>query len=120
MLTRDRAKGGTAWLLEKLGAAAKPISAKQDDQSALSGPTMVQIAEARDATWHSNRTTVPGIDLDQLPRSETAFVEPMLAKPVSELPEGVNWQYEIKLDGYRALAIKDQADARLLSRRKTR
>jgi bifunctional non-homologous end joining protein LigD len=45
------------------------------------------------------------------------FVEPMLAKPVSELPEGANWQYEIKLDGYRALAIKDKGPATLLSRR---
>jgi hypothetical protein len=28
----------------------------------------------------------------QLPRSQMTFVEPMLAKPVSELPEGTNWQ----------------------------
>lgn len=33
-----------------------------------------------------------------------AFAEPMLAKPVAELPECGKWQYEIKLDGYRALA----------------
>jgi bifunctional non-homologous end joining protein LigD len=45
------------------------------------------------------------------------FVEPMLAKPVSKLPEGSNRQYEIKSDGYRALAIKDKGEARLLSRR---
>jgi bifunctional non-homologous end joining protein LigD len=74
MLTRYRAKGGTTWVLEKLGAAAKPISAKQDDQSALTGRTMAQIAEARDATRHSNRTSVPGVDVHQLPRSEMAFV----------------------------------------------
>jgi bifunctional non-homologous end joining protein LigD len=41
----------------------------------------------------------------------------MLANPISELPEGANWQYEIKLDCYRALAIKDKAEARLLSHR---
>ena len=116
-LTRDRAKGETAWVLEKVGQAAKTISTKQDDQSALTGRTMTQIAEARDATWHSNRTSVPGVDLDKLPRSELTFVEPMLAKPVPELPEGSHWQYEIKLDGYRALAIKDKGEARLLSRR---
>ena len=45
------------------------------------------------------------------------FVEPMLAKPLSKLPEGSNRQYEIKWDGYRALAIKDKGEARLLSRR---
>jgi bifunctional non-homologous end joining protein LigD len=117
MLMRDRAKGQTAWVLEKIGSATKPVSAKQDDQSALTGRTMAQIADAKDATWRSNRTSVPGVDLDKLPRSPMTFVEPMLAKPVPELPEGSNWQYEIKLDGYRALAIKDKGEARLLSRR---
>jgi bifunctional non-homologous end joining protein LigD len=116
-LTRDRAKGETAWVLEKIGSAGKPISAEKDDESALTGRTMAQVADARDATWHSNRTPIPGLDLDKLPRSEMKFVEPMLAKPVSELPEGQTWQYEIKLDGYRALAVKDRGDVRLLSRR---
>jgi len=45
------------------------------------------------------------------------FVEPMLVKPVSELPEGSNWQYEIKWDGYRALAIRAGGKTALVSRR---
>ncbi len=114
---RDRAKGATAWVLEKTGSGMKPLSAKQEDQSALTKRTMAQIAEASDATWHSNRTSVPGLALDKLPRTEMKFVEPMLAKAVPELPESPDWQYEIKLDGYRALAIRDQAGVRLLSRR---
>jgi hypothetical protein len=95
MLTRDRAKGETAWVLEKLGTALKPISAKREDQSAVTGRTIAQIAEARDAVWHNNRTSVPAVDLDQLPRSRMTFVELMLAKPVPQLPEGANWQYEL-------------------------
>ncbi len=114
---RDRAKRQNAWLLEKIGSDMKPISAKKDDHSALTGRTMAQIAEASDATWHSNRTSVPGLDLDKFQRSEMKFVEPMLAKAVPELPEGAEWQYEIKLDGYRALAIRDKGTVRLLSRR---
>jgi bifunctional non-homologous end joining protein LigD len=116
-LIRDRAKGERAWVLERVGSAGKPITAKKDDESALSGRTMAQIAEARDATWHSNRTSVPGLDLDKLPRSEMQFVEPMLAQPVEELPEGPEFQYEIKLDGYRALAVIQKGAGRLLSRR---
>src|SRR5215467_1873956 len=34
-----------------------------------------------------------------------SFIEPMKALPVEKLPEG-NWLYEIKFDGYRALAFK--------------
>lgn len=35
-----------------------------------------------------------------------AFIEPMLLARAERLPEGANWSYELKLDGYRALAIK--------------
>jgi bifunctional non-homologous end joining protein LigD len=119
-LTRDRAKGDSAWILEKASEPAKAITAKQDDQSALTRRTMAQIAAARDATWHSNRTSVPGLDLEALPPSDLKFVEPMLAKPVPELPEGANWQYEIKWDGYRALGIRNKAALDLRSRRNNR
>jgi bifunctional non-homologous end joining protein LigD len=116
-LRRDRTKGNTAWVLEKIDSDMRSLSAKKDDQSALTGRTIAQIAEASDATWHSNRTSVVGLDLDRLPRSEMKFVEPMLAKAVPKLPEGSDWQYEIKLDGYRAIAIKEKRAVRLLSRR---
>jgi len=32
---------------------------------------------------------------------EPEFVSPMLAKLVLTLPEGPQWEYELKLDGYR-------------------
>src|SRR5215469_14618698 len=44
-----------------------------------------------------------------------SFIEPMKALPVEKLPEG-DWLYEIKHDGYRALAFKDGKDVRLVSR----
>lgn len=34
------------------------------------------------------------------------FVEPMAAQLVQELPDGPQWIYEVKFDGYRALLIK--------------
>lgn len=44
------------------------------------------------------------------------FVTPMAAQPVDRLPDGAEWWYELKLDGYRALIIKDGAKVRIRSR----
>jgi DNA ligase D-like protein (predicted ligase) len=57
------------------------------------------------------------IDLRQLPRARLDFVKPMLAKPVSSLPAGANWTYELKLDGYRALVLKTHGGVTIFSRR---
>jgi bifunctional non-homologous end joining protein LigD len=43
----------------------------------------------------------------------TTFIEPMLLLPSESLPEGPGWSYELKLDGYRALAIKTRGEVRL-------
>ena len=51
------------------------------------------------------------------PQQALAFCEPMLAKLVKELPEGPQWQYEVKWDGYRIQAVKDGQEVRLSSRR---
>jgi hypothetical protein len=48
-----------------------------------------------------------------MPGSSFSFIEPMKALPVEKLPEG-DWLYEIKFDGYRALAFKDGKDVRLV------
>jgi ATP-dependent DNA ligase len=44
------------------------------------------------------------------------FIEPMLCGATSELPLGPEWSYELKLDGYRGLAIKTGGLRKLLSR----
>jgi len=50
------------------------------------------------------------------PRPAPAFVTPMAAQAVKVLPEGADWLYEPKLDGYRALLFKDGAQIRIVSR----
>jgi ATP-dependent DNA ligase len=39
-------------------------------------------------------------------RIKAAFIEPMLLLRTERLLEGVDWLYELKYDGYRALTFK--------------
>jgi ATP-dependent DNA ligase len=45
------------------------------------------------------------------------FIEPMYARLVNELPDGKDWLYEVKFDGYRCLAGRDSTGVTLWSRR---
>lgn len=44
------------------------------------------------------------------------FIEPMLLVRTGKLPAGPDWQYEVKLDGYRAIAFKSGGTVHLRSR----
>ena len=48
-------KGKEVWLIAKSGAAARPVSARQEDRSALTGRSMAQIARAPGRQWRSPR-----------------------------------------------------------------
>jgi bifunctional non-homologous end joining protein LigD len=132
LFSRDRERGERYWSITTTDSGIKSASRHKEDESALSGRTMAQITEADDAQWHSHRVSLKSphngtkpatekpqelIDIETLPPAKMAFIEPMLADPVSTLPEGAQWQYEIKLDGYRALALKTEDGVQLLSRR---
>ena len=55
-------------------------------------------------------------ELKSMPTAKAAFIEPMLLLRTEALPEGPDWIYELKLDGYRALGIKTEAQVQLRSR----
>jgi ATP-dependent DNA ligase len=41
--------------------------------------------------------------------AKAGFFEPMLCLAVEKLPEGPAWQYEVKLDGYRAIGVRTRS-----------
>ena len=62
VLVKARHNGDKSWYLMKVGAAMKPLAAKKDDSSALTGRTMEKIAKDNDLQWQSNRS-VDSVDL---------------------------------------------------------
>ena len=123
----ERNGKGNVWYLIKAGSAMKRVSEKRDNSSALTGRNLGQIARAEDAVWHSNRATAKRISKNngdgtsaiELPEIRIRFIEPMLSETVDELPEDSDlWSYEIKLDGYRCLALRDESSVKLYSRKK--
>jgi ATP-dependent DNA ligase len=53
-----------------------------------------------------------------LPKQVAGFIETMDCPPVSKLPEGPKWTYEIKLDGYRLEVVRSTGKTTLYSRRR--
>lgn len=53
-----------------------------------------------------------------LPMREIEFIESMECLPAPKIPDGAEWTYEIKLDGYRLEAVKAKGDITLYSRRR--
>ena len=54
--------------------------------------------------------------LESLLKREAQFIEPMECALVSELPEGADWTYEVKLDGYRTVGVRTSGESILYSR----
>ncbi len=137
--TKYSGSGKKQWLLLKSGSSVKPVTPKGDDRSALTGRTMAEIANDKNAKWDSNRGADASTRENSNPlpfesrstkKSETKetdrrpgllakqFISPMKCLPKKEVPIGPGWIYEIKFDGYRALSICQSGAAVILSRNK--
>jgi bifunctional non-homologous end joining protein LigD len=106
------------WLIVKAGKPMKPLSAKQEKTSVLTRRSLAEIGDANDAQWDRSRPSKEPRKLRTTKASvvEPKFVAPMKPQLVTALPEGPEWLYEVKWDGFRALILKHGTKVRLLSR----
>lgn len=111
------------WLLIRGGEDHAKLGKKAELTSALSGKTMEQLSKG-DRVLNSSRMSedkaAPGRKLafrkkPARPPMKGKFIEPMKAKATEMAPEG-DWLYEIKFDGFRAVAHKEKTAVHLLSR----
>ncbi len=49
----------------------------------------------------------PPLTLERVPAAKPGFTVPMECRLVSAAPDDASWLYELKLDGYRAIAVND-------------
>lgn len=143
-LVKTHGMGENGWLLIKHKddyASTKDIT--KEDKSVLSGKTIEKMEKTSDKVWKEGKeqdlktekkspkqkaekeTTPVGDDLKVDVKSvlkkapKTAIpkgVKPMLATLVNEPFDDPDWQYEVKWDGYRALAFINKGEVDLLSR----
>jgi bifunctional non-homologous end joining protein LigD len=105
-LIRMKAKAGGAennwlWLKEKDDFAATAAGISAFTTSVRTGRTMAEIEAG--AT-------------EKIRRNPFRRADAQLAKLVNAVPEGGDWLYELKYDGYRILAYLEGNDARLITR----
>ena len=109
-LVRTKGQQENGWLFFNKGKPRSPQ--ENEDRSVMSDRTMDEIA--REA---SPRQPKSALDLSDAPKGAMPHaVRPMLATPVDEPFDRAEWVFEVKWDGYRAIAEVQRDKVRLYSR----
>jgi len=117
-LVKIKRSGDNSWLMIKKHdefAGPGKDGAEDQDRSAETGRTMQEI-DAGNVQAHSVKAP-RNVDLHGAPKEAMpADIKPMLATLVDEPFDRAGWLFEVKWDGYRALAEMHGGKVRLLSR----
>ena len=133
VLVHTKGMGENSWLLMKHKdkyASKEDITEK--DKSVQSGKTIEKIAASSKKVWQSNRQAKPATKKAAPKKTSKKKVNPLLSEaPEAPFPETISpmlatlvdkpfdeegWIYEIKWDGYRALALCNDGEVNLISR----
>jgi bifunctional non-homologous end joining protein LigD len=88
----------------------------EETTSVASGRALEDIATAPEAIW-TGKPGDPAPKATRVKRAKLpAFVEPMMATLVDDVPDGRDWVFEMKFDGYRALAAASGDNVRIYTR----
>lgn len=79
-------------------------------------PKKSSLIDPRNSPVSSVSPVVKGVGFGAVKRPMPSTIHPMLATPVSEPFDGPDWLFEIKWDGYRAVAFIEAGKVRLVSR----
>ncbi len=106
------------WLLIKVAdeAAIGTEVVEEQPQSVLSARTLEEVAAAPDAVWSAGRDAAGTRKRGRRDGAVPELLAPQFATLVDQPPEGAQWLYEIKHDGYRILARIAAGKVRLFSR----
>jgi DNA ligase D-like protein (predicted ligase) len=74
------------------------------------------VARLEAITIKADMRRIRSLQLNSMRKRPAEFIAPMECALVSKLPEGTDWTYEVKLDGYRAIGVKVSSQATIYSR----
>jgi bifunctional non-homologous end joining protein LigD len=130
-LIKDPERDEKSWYLLKVkDKSASKADVTKKDKSVISGLTIEQMAANTAAKkWQSNRATKEdvsettlGIDMKLLKQGIKSAIpdraEAMNCTLIKEPFNNPEWTYEVKLDGFRIIAIKKGDDVKLFTRAK--
>jgi len=124
-LVHTRGRAENSWLLIKhRDKYAKETDVTKKDKSVISGKTIKKMETAPDHVYGqkkkriAKKKAIASGDVADAPRAAfPKMVSPMLATLVDKPPvEKGGWLYEIKWDGYRAIALCNKGKVALISR----
>jgi len=122
-LVRLKDGGGKNWLLIKdRDAHSTPRDILELDRSARTGRSLAEIRQQEIARPRSDRIDIDlsGIDVSGAPlASWPETIHPMLAELTERPFDRAGWLFEIKWDGFRAIAEVHRDQVRLYSRNQT-
>lgn len=137
-LVKASGSGENSWLLMKIDDKyARADDVLKKNKSVVSGLTIEKVAKTSKNIWNSNKedkksqksskkslrtdAEISTVDISALLKRANkskfpAGIKPMLATLVDEPFDDPDWVYEVKWDGYRALAFLNNGDVELSSR----